>query len=257
MFKYLPQRVVARHVAVAVFAAMAVAQPARTEAQERGFPILNSMGRYLGYGYTQGGYHAPANGQLPLVRKMHPASDYPSGQLQYAYNRGYQPMRPHQANYGLPAMQPRMPAAGPFPSPAQPTAPAQPAGPPPEWLKEYLKGKEAGGSAEEIERPTPQSNAAPVRDPYGFDDASQSSPSDRMQNDLLDADANEGAGADEDDDLLLLNSGDLSIGPTGQPTLAPPLVVNRVKATTVSVLTNTNAPLNRYRQAAAQRTQNR
>lgn len=48
-------------------------------AQERELPLLNSIGRYLGIGYTRGGYHAPRDGRPDLISQRHPPSHYRPG----------------------------------------------------------------------------------------------------------------------------------------------------------------------------------
>lgn len=154
-------------------------QPAA--AQHREIPIINTVGRFLGYGYTQGGYHS-VTGRPIIQRKLHPASNYRSTGLQYAYQPGYQPVRPrmptHQplpaATYGYGQSMstlPQQPTVAPQPAPAASTAPPVPKEPPPEWLKKYLQQKQGEGAPQPEEVP-----AGP---------AEATSPSDRPTDGLL------------------------------------------------------------------------
>ena len=40
------------------------------------FPVMNSVGRFFGVGYTHGGYHAAQDGRLNAISGRHPAADY-------------------------------------------------------------------------------------------------------------------------------------------------------------------------------------
>ncbi len=64
-----------------------------TAAQDPDYAILNSLGRFFGIGYTQGGYHAAADGRPNLVSGNHPSSSYGSQRLLYPYSLYYQPLR--------------------------------------------------------------------------------------------------------------------------------------------------------------------
>ncbi|MFN3192255.1 MAG: hypothetical protein ACE361_17220 [Aureliella sp.] len=208
---------------LALSAAALIATAPAGLCQERGFPVINYAGRFLGYGWTKGGYHAPVNAQIAVVKHRHPAHAYRSSGLQYPYSPGYQPMRAAPVNYGLPARQNQWNQGGymqPTPAPAPPaTQPQQlkpPAGPPPAWLEQYMEEKKTDDK-EEISPPPPtESNEALPQpsarrnagDPFGYDQSPESSPSDRSSDSLLDEptlDDNLLESGDDDDDLLLLD----------------------------------------------------
>ncbi|MFK7734490.1 MAG: hypothetical protein AB8B50_00580 [Pirellulaceae bacterium] len=198
-------------------------------AQERGLPILNTAGRFLGVGYSRGGYHSPANGQFKVMRQLHPANAYRSSQLQYPYHPAYTPSRPAQAyTHGLPPaqgasiMQPYQNSLG-FvtpsnstnqPSAATPQKPAKPAGPPPTWLEPMLNNGQPASrtqpdsKTEPVERPNAVEDGADdlltapsdlkgdsksngKEDPFGFDVSPEAeiSPSDRPGDSLLETPA--------------------------------------------------------------------
>lgn len=130
-------------------------------AADHDFSAFNSIGRYLGIGYTRGGYHAAYDGRPDLVTNRHPASAYRTGGLPYnpaqAYYSGYPqgvvaspaPTVAPQGNRPQATLQILPGQAKPSASPAQPSAekvqppgpvaPANPTEPPPNWLKDYLK----------------------------------------------------------------------------------------------------------------------
>lgn len=139
-------------------------------AQDREFPVLNTIGRYLGVGYTRAGYHAAQDGRFDIVSSRHPASDYrPSGLpvRSMPYVSGAPIIQSWQAppivsapNYSAPAAKPsgkdndkptdraktstkepaetKSPIAEVIETP-KPLTPPKPSGPPPSWLKDYLK----------------------------------------------------------------------------------------------------------------------
>ena len=92
--------------------------------QDGGFPYLNTLGRLAGVGYTKGGYHAPANGQMPIVKRHHPASSYGSWRLSYPYNPAYQAFRVSNTRSNI-LYQPGMPGPAPTiaPKPPEPVEP--------------------------------------------------------------------------------------------------------------------------------------
>ena len=55
-------------------------------ADDNGHPLLNSVGRFLGIGYTHHGYHASQGGQLNIVKQNHPAANYRSSHLLAPYH---------------------------------------------------------------------------------------------------------------------------------------------------------------------------
>lgn len=144
--------------------------------QDQDHPILNSIGRFLGVGYTHGGYHAAADGRFNLVTDRHPAPAYRSGQLLSLYS-------PH---YGAPATafgnsagaQPT--GAGGGAIEVAPLPPPKPVGPPPEWLKTYLQDDAPAASSAPAFVPLPPPNRTPVpSDPIDIQDRDLS-PSDRL-----------------------------------------------------------------------------
>ncbi len=66
-----------RIMGVAIMAACVSGFPIIGQGQNHDFPILNSLGRYFGAGYTLGGYHSVADGRL------HPSAVNPVG---FAYS---------------------------------------------------------------------------------------------------------------------------------------------------------------------------
>lgn len=182
-------------------------------AQDGALSRLNALGRYLGVGYTRGGYHANANRQLPIVKLTHPASNYGSRALSYPYQSGYQPYIATQTGQALPAPT-NMSQPAPAPAPNAPAVPQKPAGPPPQWLKPYLN--EDSTRREQLpapaERSVPQtSDELPPPDvrgegpsPFRFDN--EISPSDRLM--PAENEANELPSPAQSNDALLpeLNS---------------------------------------------------
>ncbi len=157
---------------------LGIVAPQRVSAQDREFPVLNSLGRYLGVGYTRAGYHAANDGRFDVVTQLHPASDYRRGGLPMnsmsnfggaPIVQGWQPP-PTAAvsNSSTPAAQSpatgkATPGANEKPSPnnerssskpvapelietPKPIAPPKPSGPPPSWLQDYLKDEEEASS---------------------------------------------------------------------------------------------------------------
>lgn len=170
---------------------------------------LQFAGRFMGYGYTKGGYHAPANQQIHFVRNHHPAHRYASSGLMYPYSPNYQPQRPHIPAYGLP-MQHYAHQAVPQTVQSEPVEAPKPVGPPPEWLKQYLE-KNREEPAEDLPPRLPDRVGEPVEpeevpstelgSPYDFDmDLSNEdmSPSDREATSQAEA-LLEASGLDESD----------------------------------------------------------
>ncbi len=157
------------------------------------FPVINSIGRFFGVGYTRGGYHAAQDGRLNAITNRHPAADYrPGGLPQYSQPQ-YSPPRSAVGSGPSPVlapapsgttsgksgsaavspsnMSPKNESAAPqSDASAKPAAPAKPSQPPPRWLEEYLQQSEA---AKAHELPLPQV-------PPPKDAAPQASPSDRL-----------------------------------------------------------------------------
>ncbi len=79
----------------AVLLGLVLAVPQLTSAQDREFPTLNSIGRYLGVGYTRSGFQAANDGRFDIVSGRHPATDYRAGGL---------PQRAFQNQHGAPAV---------------------------------------------------------------------------------------------------------------------------------------------------------
>lgn len=185
-------------------------------AQEHDYPTLNSIGRFLGYGYTNGGYHSGNNGQFDSLKKRHPASSYRSGSLLYPYQAGYQP-RPIHRPFSISSLPARAVAEQPSVVPAPV---AKPAGPPPEWLKKYMPGEaaKAGSSnrdnAEDSRELIPAPPAEGKPPAKRFEDEA-TSPSDNLL----------------DDGNLLLESDDLSLAPSTRAEVnwLPASAVNRYK----------------------------
>ena len=170
-------------------------------AQGNAMALGHSVGRYLGYGWTKGGYQAGAkNHQWPIVKKVARKRAYVSNGLTYPYNPGYRP-----TTFSAPMIQPQMPASSPVmggnpqPTPA-PQEPTKPAEPPPEWLKKYLNDGKAE-SKPEPPKPEDVINAEPAspsdrdRSPFRFDDEIE--PNEADDDDML---------LDDADDLLLDDS---------------------------------------------------
>lgn len=63
-----------------------------TFAHDYGFPTLNSVGRYLGVGWSHHTFHSRVDGRFDIISQRHPASAYPSNNLSYVYS-------PHYNNY--------------------------------------------------------------------------------------------------------------------------------------------------------------
>ncbi|MCA9134643.1 MAG: hypothetical protein KDA45_15855 [Planctomycetales bacterium] len=145
-------------VKTAVVLGVVLCTPQLGSGQEREYPVLNSIGRYLGVGYTRGGYHAALDGRPNLVTDNRPAAHYGSGQLLHPYNSSYQahtsggsewPLGPsYSGSGGSHSVVPASPAA-----PSAKPAP-KPAGPTPQWLKPYLNDPPAS-PPEEVPTPAP------------------------------------------------------------------------------------------------------
>lgn len=187
-----------------------------SHAQDRHLGVLTATGRFFGIGWTKGGYHAAANQQIPIVRQRHPASNYPSRQLSFPYQPGYAPARPGYATQTLPTW--RMQSGAGWHQPggsnlggSPKVAPKVPTDPPPTWLKPYLnESKPAPTQSEKL--PQPRELKKPeINSPFQLENSQDSSPSDRgldaKEDHLLE---DENPIEESDDDLLLLESDDLS-----------------------------------------------
>jgi hypothetical protein len=170
--------------------------------QSSDLPLLNTLGRHLGIGYTRGGYHAAADGRLDAVVANHPSHAYGSQQLFAPYSAHYQPVRTIHAPQNIPSYAPAAPMSGgssmpggPRPTPAPVDAAPKPTSPPPQWLKEYLQEEDIPApralpdpgnvAPEEFERGDDELLNDPA-DASPFD--SEGSPSDRLledEDDLL------------------------------------------------------------------------
>jgi hypothetical protein len=143
--------------------------------QSHDFPILNSIGRYFGAGYTLGGYHSIANGRLHdgTIPQIGPASHYRTTgpnlrPIESAWSGGpQQVMAPHTNAFGscgcgqtpgIPMPVNALPMNGIAPSPA----PA---------LDEIEETKESAAPESREQLPPPAEMGLPI-DP-------ESSPSDR------------------------------------------------------------------------------
>lgn len=58
-------------------------------ASDYGFPTLNTLGRYLGVGWSHHTYHSPVDGRFDAITNRHPACMYPSNSLSYMYSPDY------------------------------------------------------------------------------------------------------------------------------------------------------------------------
>ncbi len=166
-------------------AQMGLVAPHQSYAQDREFPVLNTLGRYLGVGYTRDGYHAAYDGRMDIVSDRHPASDYRLGGLPHratpfvsgtpfvhSWQQAPVVTSPSSSgastktninNTGKPAADEksstREPASTKASTPEvietpRPVDPPKPSGPPPSWLKDYLKDeseKSSSGPKDNIE----------------------------------------------------------------------------------------------------------
>lgn len=150
-------------------------------AQDREFPVMNTIGRYLGVGYTRAGYHAAQDGRMDIVSSRHPASDYRPGGLpvrSMAYVTGTPIIQSWQPppivsvpNHSAPAAKSpskdndksteggKAPAKEPAASKSlvpevietpKPITPPKPSGPPPSWLKDYLNDEKVPSLKEKL-----------------------------------------------------------------------------------------------------------
>lgn len=162
------------------------------------FPVVNSIGRFFGVGYTRGGYHAAQDGRLDVISNRHPASDYRPGGLPQYTQPLYSPPRSTGGSGPSPVLAPvptdaaarssGTSALSPSDTPPQdkPTAPqsdaaskpAAPAGeavPPPPWLEEYLQR-----SGADKQRETPRNELPQPKPPVPQERDPQDSPSDLL-----------------------------------------------------------------------------
>lgn len=171
----------------AVLLATVLAAPHAARSADSEFPVLNSIGRFLGVGYTRGGYQAAQDGRFDAMADRHPASNYRMGGLQRYSQPLYIP--PPKAITPAPVMAPTpaiqkpgdknsaptnsgvKPGLGEVIVPPGPVAPTQPTEPPPPWLQDYLQ-EEKADKANEI--PSPIKNTRPA------ESAPENSPSDRL-----------------------------------------------------------------------------
>lgn len=188
----------------AILLGLLAANPLPGRAQDHDFPILNSLGRYLGVGYTRGGYHAAYDGRPNVVTDRHPAAEYRSAGFQnyqqpalYAHplppqwqsNTAASPAPSSAPNSPINAPQPHgQPTAGsttgPQPEVLQappPQAPPKPVGPPPSWLKEYLQDEQAKQPQEATS--SPSKNIVPQQPILDQLPTPENSPSDLLLDD--------------------------------------------------------------------------
>ncbi len=170
----------------AVLLGIVLAVPHAAWGADSEFPVLNSIGRFWGVGYTRGGYHAAQDGRFDIVTNRHPAPNYRPGSLPHYSQPIYSPppASPSPVVAPTPTVQksgdkssapkkseakPGAPEANELP---RPVVPAKPAGPPPRWLEDYLQREAAEKAPGEI--PHSNDNGQPQ------DDAPESSPSDLL-----------------------------------------------------------------------------
>ncbi len=120
MPKFVKRAAVLSIVWVAAHAAASQAiAPQAAWGADHEFPVMNSVGRFFGVGYTKGGYHAAQDGRLNAISSRHPAADYrPSGLPPYAqpiysqpiYDQPIydQPLHGSPANGAAPALAPAL-----------------------------------------------------------------------------------------------------------------------------------------------------
>ncbi|MEO8268883.1 MAG: hypothetical protein ABI557_04125 [Aureliella sp.] len=136
------------------------------------FPTLNSIGRFWGLGYTQGGYQTAQDGRFDIVTNRHRASNYRSGGLAQYSQPLYSPtlnslVSPAQIVAPTPAAlrsddqsqalkkSEAKPDLLEVVSPPMPSVPTKPAGPSPRWLEDYLQEEttpEQGPAAPRVNR---------------------------------------------------------------------------------------------------------
>lgn len=161
------------------------------------FPVVNSIGRFFGVGYTKGGYHAAQDGRLDAITNRHPAADYRSGGFPQYAQPTYSPPRsfvgsspspmlapvpigpaPHQAGPAVvsPNHAPAdgKPAAPQADVPSKPAAPVKSSEPAPPWLEEYLQQSQANKQREiplhelpQPQQPLPEKSLPQDRIPEG------------------------------------------------------------------------------------------
>jgi hypothetical protein len=164
-----------------------------------GYPLLNSVGRYSGWGWSQHTFHSRVDGRLNIITDRHPACAYGSQALTGIYSPSYQnyPARPvvtspttnfwnapiatdaqskqhespsiSQPEYSL--LDSRKKTAAPEQkngtkkAPADTTLPppTKPNQPPPSWLKRYLESEsnERGEGIESESSPSDRTSGKP------------------------------------------------------------------------------------------------
>ncbi len=161
---------------------------------DEGHSALNTVGRFLGMGYTYNGYHSRADGRFGFHAR--PAHSYPSTALTSIYL---------PQNYARPSnpfpfgMSQRAVIANPQAiAPITPVPAPMPVGPPPQWLEPYLKGNSSEQNTsrrlpEEVARPQPS------REPLGSKSPIQSS---LLESESLERGSPDGGLLDLDGDLL-------------------------------------------------------
>ncbi len=182
---------------------------------QHNLPALNSVGRFFGVGWSHGYHSGCYDGRFQHVKDSHPASMYPSSQLLYPYSAGYSaatmtagyathpPLNLHpgagagmalspvdqmHAAPGLRTMPSRNPSSGTL---TQPKKPAEPAQPPPAWLKPYLNNSSESDSKDRKTGESVDDDAPSLEEVIPRDD----SPSDRP--------VSKPAAESDDDDLLI------------------------------------------------------
>lgn len=186
-------------------------------AQEHNLPLLNSVGRYFGVGWSRGYQAGCYDGRFQAVKQGHPASMYASNSLLYPYFPGYQPHpgydtqtgnMPLNADFAQPvysdasnalpvgaAMQNGLQTT---PTPA-PVIPPKPVMPPPTWLRPFLKDEARSGT----DRAAAESGTVETREEVQADEVS---PSDQFKpkTELTEPQKEDMPNASDDDDLLTL-----------------------------------------------------
>lgn len=170
---------------------------------EFGFPALNTVGRYLGVGWSHHTYHSQVDGRFNIITNRHSACQYPNRTLTNIYSPDYNNYPPRQLTnavaptfwtpnvipQGMPTTLPessilesnRKKGAEPKTNveeiappeetiPAKPFDPPKPIEPPPRWLKPFLeeeKANKASGDLIELDRsPSDKTSNAPVNNRY-------------------------------------------------------------------------------------------
>lgn len=88
----------------AVLLGIVLAVPHAAWGADSEFPVLNSIGRFWGVGYTRGGYQAALDGRFDIVTNRHPALNYRIGGLPHYSQPLYPP--PNASSSASPVVAP-------------------------------------------------------------------------------------------------------------------------------------------------------